>query len=81
MIQIGGLGFITMGVLTALLLKKKINLTTRGLLKESINVNQVGGIVKLIRTIFIGTTFIKGSSTFFCCFGLYWTMFFFKEFF
>ncbi len=64
LIQIGGLGFITMGVLTALLLKKKINLTTRGLLKESINVNQVGGIVKLVRTICIGTAFIEGSGAF-----------------
>lgn len=61
MIQVGGLGFMTMGVLTALFLKKKINLTTRGLLKESINVSQVGGIVKLVKTICIGTACIEGG--------------------
>lgn len=59
MIQIGGLGFVTMGVLIAMLLKKKITLRARELLQESMNGLQVGGIIKLFRVAFRGTMIIE----------------------
>ncbi len=60
MIQVGGLGFMTMGVLLAMILKKKITLKTRGLLQESMNGMQMGGIVKLVRLALMGTLLIEG---------------------
>lgn len=68
MIQIGGLGFMTMGVLAAMFFKKKINLSTRGLLQESMNAGQVGGIVKLVKTMCIGTALIEGIGAFLLAF-------------
>lgn len=61
MIQIGGLGFMTMGVLFFMFLKKKISLGTRGLLQESMNAKQVGGIVKLAKMVLVGTAVIELS--------------------
>lgn len=59
MIQIGGLGFMTMGVLLAMFLKKRITLRTRGLLQESMNGMQMGGIVRLVRMVLRGTVMIE----------------------
>lgn len=59
MIQIGGLGFMTMGVLFAMFLKKRITLRTRGLLQESMNGMQMGGIIRLVRMVLRGTFIIE----------------------
>lgn len=55
MIQIGGLGFVTIGVAFAVLFRRKIGLRQRDLLKESVNALEIGGIVKLARRIMMGT--------------------------
>lgn len=60
MIQIGGLGFMTMGVMFAMLMKKTISLKVRGLLQESMNSIQLGGVVKLARMIVKGTIIVEG---------------------
>lgn len=59
-VQVGGLGFMTMGVVFAMFLKKRISLSIRGLVQESMNANQVGGMVKLVRNVFIRTLIIEG---------------------
>lgn len=59
MIQVGGLGFMTMGVMMAMLLRQKISLRTRGLLQESMNYMQMGGVVRLVRMAFVGTLEIE----------------------
>lgn len=59
MIQVGGLGFMTMGVLFAMFLKKRITLRTRGLLQESMNGMQMGGIIRLVRMVLRGTFIIE----------------------
>ena len=59
MIQVGGLGFMTIGVLFAMFLNKKISLKTRGILQESMNTSQVGGVVRLVRKALIGTALIE----------------------
>lgn len=48
-IQIGGLGFMTIGVFFAILLRRKIGLWTRGTLQESVNILQIGGVVRLAK--------------------------------
>ena len=59
MIQIGGLGFVTIGVLFAMFLNKKISLKARGLLQESMNTSQVGGVVRLTKKVLKGTVIIE----------------------
>lgn len=59
-IQIGGLGFMTIGVFFAIILGRKIGLWTRGTLQESVNIMQVGGIVRLAKKIIVGTLFFEG---------------------
>lgn len=51
LIQIGGLGFITMGMFFAIFLKKKIGLKERDLIQESLNGLQIGGVVRLVKKI------------------------------
>lgn len=60
MIQIGGLGFITIGVGFSMAFRRRIGLRQRDLLKESINAMEIGGIVKLSRKIFLGTALCEG---------------------
>ena len=55
LIQVGGMGFMTLGVYMAILLRRRIGLKTRGVLQESINSLQIGGIVKLAKKIIQGT--------------------------
>ena len=59
MIQVGGLGFMTMGVLFAMFLRKKISLGTRSLVQESMNANQISGMVKMVRFVVKGTIIIE----------------------
>lgn len=60
LIQIGGLGFMTLGVFVAIFLRKNIGLKERGILQESMNTLQLGGIVKLVKKITIGTFILEG---------------------
>ncbi len=61
LIQIGGLGFMTIGVFFAVVLRKKIGLWVRGTLQESVNIMQTGGIVRLAKKIIIGTAVFEGT--------------------
>ena len=56
MIQIGGMGIVTMAILFTMLSGRKINLMQRSTMQESISAHKVGGIIKLSR--FIITTSI-----------------------
>ena len=60
MIQVGGLGFMTMGVLLAVFLRKRISLRARGILQESMNYMQMGGVIRLLKTTFKGTLLFEG---------------------
>lgn len=48
LIQIGGLGFITIGVCFSIFLKRRIGLKERNLIQESMNTLQIGGTVRLV---------------------------------
>ncbi len=60
MIQVGGLGFMTIIVMFSFAFKKRIGLRTRTLLKESVNSNSVGGIVRLFHKVLFGTALFEG---------------------
>lgn len=61
MIQIGGLGFVTIGVFFSIFLRRNIGLKTRGLLQESVNTMQIAGVVRLVKKIIIGTVVIEAA--------------------
>ena len=60
LIQIGGLGFITIGVYIAVLLKKKIGLWEREAIHESVSTMQSAGSVKMTKKIIQGTFLLEG---------------------
>lgn len=53
LIQIGGLGFMTMATLVAFALKKRISLKERLILQEAMNQGSMEGIVRLIRKVIL----------------------------
>lgn len=53
MIQIGGLGFMTMATLFAIALKRRISLKERLVLQESLNQTSIEGIIRLVRKVVI----------------------------
>ncbi len=61
MIQIGGLGFITIGVFLSILLRRRIGLKQRGLMQESVNTLQIGGVVRLAKHIVLWTMVFEGA--------------------
>ena len=60
LIQIGGLGFMTIGTLFALIAKKKINLKERILIQESLNQFDLSGVVTLAKNVLMLTFLIEG---------------------
>ena len=60
LIQVGGLGFVTLGMFLSLLLKRKIGLSEREMLHESVSAMSVSGMVKLAKEIIVGTICIEG---------------------
>lgn len=59
LIQIGGLGFMTMGILVALLLGKKVGLAERLLAQSALNQFNISGIVKLVKLVIFSTLIIE----------------------
>jgi trk system potassium uptake protein TrkH len=51
MIQIGGLGFMTMATLFAIFLKRRISLKERLVLQEAFNQTSIEGIIRLVRKV------------------------------
>lgn len=60
MIQIGGLGFMSVATMFSVLLRRKVGLRERELLQEALSTLHVGGIVRLIRFAICGTAVIEG---------------------
>lgn len=60
LIQIGGLGFMTIAILFSMALGRKIGLRERYLLAEAVNSLQIGGVVRLVKHILIGTFACEG---------------------
>ncbi|WP_237392042.1 TrkH family potassium uptake protein [Paenibacillus dendrobii] len=59
LIQVGGLGFMTMATLFSLALKRRISLRDRLILQEAMNQNTMEGIVRLIRKVLIFSLVIE----------------------
>lgn len=62
LIQVGGLGFMTMATLFSLVFKRRISLRDRLLLQEAMNQNTMEGIVRLIRKVLMYSLIIEASA-------------------
>lgn len=60
LIQVGGMGFMTILSLAAMATGRRIGLKERSVLQESVNGMQLGGIVRLVRRIAAGTFMFEG---------------------
>ncbi|MBL7120038.1 MAG: Trk family potassium uptake protein [Dehalococcoidia bacterium] len=68
LIQIGGFGFMTSATLLLLILGRKIGLRERLLIGESMSLQRLGGVVKLVKTIAVFTILIEGIGAILFCF-------------
>ncbi|WP_246053943.1 TrkH family potassium uptake protein [Paenibacillus anaericanus] len=62
LIQVGGLGFMTMATLFTFALKRKISLKDRLVLQEAMNQNSMEGIVRLIRKVLMYSLVIESCA-------------------
>ncbi|WP_438347191.1 TrkH family potassium uptake protein [Paenibacillus sp. FA6] len=62
LIQVGGIGFMTMATMFSFALKRKISLRDRLLLQEAMNQNTMEGIVRLIRKVLLFSFVIEGTA-------------------
>ena len=60
LIQVGGLGFMTIATQFFLVMRRRIGLRARETLSESLNQTHIGGIVRLTKKIILGTLFCEG---------------------
>lgn len=60
MIQIGGIGFMSIAVFLMSLTRHKIGLNSRVLMQNSISAPQVGGMVQIVRFLLCGTFLVEG---------------------
>ncbi|WP_366248600.1 TrkH family potassium uptake protein [Terribacillus aidingensis] len=70
LIQIGGLGFMTLAVFIALLLRRNISFEERHLVKESLNQNSYEGIVRMVRFVLLFTVICEVIGT--IILGIHW---------
>ncbi|CAN7205683.1 TrkH family potassium uptake protein [Rossellomorea sp. LjRoot5] len=60
LIQIGGLGIMSFAVLIFMMLGKKIGFKERLLLQQALNQTSVGGVIKLVKYLFIFSFIVEG---------------------
>lgn len=61
LIQVGGLGFMSLAILFPLILRRRIGLRERAYLMEAVSSYQIGGVVRLVRHLLYGTLLIELS--------------------
>lgn len=60
LIQVGGLGFMSIGIFLLVFFKKRIGLRERGLMQESVSALQISGMVRIVKMIIAGTLLFEG---------------------
>lgn len=60
LIQIGGLGVVTLSTYILTLLGQKISLKQRLLLEDALNLDTIAGLLRFIRKVFTGTLIVEG---------------------
>ncbi len=67
MIQIGGLGFMSMAVLLSMMIRRRISPREKIVLANSYNLSTFDGVIPLIRRIVLGTLIIESLGTLLLC--------------
>lgn len=67
LIQIGGLGIIAVMTSFFLLLKRKITITERVMISETYGSDGISGMVKMIKSVILGTFFVEGVGALVYC--------------
>lgn len=62
LIQIGGLGFMTVLALVSFVLHRRISLSERLIMVSSLNLNDMDGVVRVVRHALYGTFIIEGTA-------------------
>ena len=65
LIQIGGLGVITIMSGLMILLHRKMNIGDRLLLQDAFNLNSLSGLVRFVKRVLLGTLVIEGTGALF----------------
>ena len=60
LIQIGGLGFMTIATLFMLLLRRRLGLREREVMVSSVSYDRLGGLLPFVRSILMGTLLVEG---------------------
>lgn len=60
LVQLGGLGIMTFAVMILIMFGRKIGLKQRLLVQEAFNQTSIGGIIKLVKTLFLFSIIIEG---------------------
>lgn len=61
MIQLGGLGFMTVITVVSFALRRRIGLSERLIMVSTLNLNDMDGVVRVVRHALIGTLLIEGT--------------------
>ena len=61
MIQIGGLGFMSIASIFFLVLRQKIGLKKRMVLAQALSMESMGGIVSMVKNVLLGTFAVEGT--------------------
>lgn len=61
LIQVGGLGYMTMVLMASMLLGRKVGLRQRSLMMESVSADRLSDVLALLRYILCGTAAIEGA--------------------
>ncbi len=61
LIQIGGLGFMTIATLFSLVLRRKLGLRTREVITDSVSYGQLGGLIPFMKRVLLGTLLVEGA--------------------
>ncbi|WEK53386.1 MAG: TrkH family potassium uptake protein [Candidatus Cohnella colombiensis] len=63
LVQVGGIGFMTMATLFALILRRRISLKERLILQQSLNQGSIEGVVRLVRKVILYALAIELAGT------------------
>ena len=61
LIQLGGLGFMTVFSLVSFALRRRIGLAERMIMASTFNLNDLDGVVRMVRRALMGTFFLEGA--------------------
>lgn len=62
LIQLGGLGFMTVITMVSFLLRRRIGLSERLIMVSTLNLNDMDGVVRVVRHALIGTFTLEGAA-------------------